>query len=112
MSAARSAGPMNTPSTPSVAAISSSAASAGTAFDLQQQADFVIGGRQIVGNAVECRGPGERRADAAHAVRRISHGAHHGLRLLAGLDHRHQQRLRADIEHLLDDPGLADRRRG
>lgn len=71
-------------------------------FDLHQHTHFGIGVLQIPRHPVPVRSPRQRASDAADAVRRVARGTHRVARLFGVLHHRHQQRLRADVQQLLD----------
>ena len=74
--AARSAGPMKTPSHAVDRADRLAGwCSAATDLGLHQQADLVVGGIQVVGARAPARGPAHGAAHAADAVRRIARGA-------------------------------------
>ncbi|MCY1445034.1 hypothetical protein D9M71_615340 [compost metagenome] len=66
-----------------------------------------MGGIQVIRHSVPARGPGQAAADPANAVGRVAHGTHQRLCLFGGFDHRDHQRLRADIQQLLDQVGIA-----
>ncbi|MCY1450825.1 hypothetical protein D9M71_676610 [compost metagenome] len=80
------------------------------ALDLHQQAHLLIGLLQVTGDAVPARRPCQGTAHAAHALGRVVHGAYQLACLFSAFDHGYQQGLRADIQHLLDQRGVADHR--
>ena len=57
---------------------------------------------EIVRDRLPARCARNAAADAAHAARRIPHGRNEFARSLGRLHHRHQERLRADVEQLFD----------
>src|SRR6218665_648486 len=81
-------------------------------FGLHQQAYLLVGLVHIVRIGLPARGARHGAAHAAHARRGVARGAHQGLRLLGRVHHRHQQRLHADVQVLLDQRLLADRHAG
>ena len=106
---------MNTPSTPSTAAMASSWSSAVAGLDLHQHADFGVGLAEITGHATVAAGA-RRYRYAANALRRIARRGDRALGLLDVLHIGEQQRLRADVEAALGQhrvvPGRTyDRRR-
>ena len=76
----------------------------GARFGLHQHADLCIGFFGVVGVLPPARTA--RATHAAHAaaaiVLWITRRTHHRGRLLGGVNHRHQQRLHADVQVLLD----------
>ncbi len=80
---------------------------AGARLDLHQQAHLVVGPRQVVGQRVPARGAGQRTAHPANPLRRVAGGLHQLPRLFRRLHHRHQQRLHAEVEVLLDEVRVA-----
>ena len=76
-------------------------------FQLRHKAHFVIGGGKI--RAMSRKGSGARTGttNTAYAMRRIAHGPHQHLGLFTTFHHRHNQRLAANIQNLLDDDRFA-----
>jgi hypothetical protein len=84
---------------------------------LHQQAHLPVGLLEVFGVARPARRARQAATYAAHPLRRIAHRTHQLACLLRGFDHRHQQRRRADLQHLLDQRRVAlrhphDRMRG
>jgi hypothetical protein len=72
-----------------------------TAFYLQQHADVVVDGVQVVRHrAVTVAAL--RARHAAHALRRIASGRHRATRVFLGFDERNQQVVEADVQQPLD----------
>ena len=78
----------------------------GAAFGLNQQADLIIGGGDIVGDFAKVRGAASAGAHASDAFGRVAHGAGHFGGMFGSIHHGHQNGLRASIQHLFDHPGL------
>ena len=79
-------------------------------LNLHQQAHLRIGLVEVISDAVPARGAGQGAADPANTLGRVVQGAHQFLGLGGVFDHGHQQRLRADIQQLLDQRRVADHR--
>ena len=90
-SAARSAGPMNTPSTPSTRAIASIASA--PRLDLHEHGHLVVRAMQVVTDAIPPRRTRQRTPHATNPVRRITRRRHRRARLVGALHHRNEQRL-------------------
>src|SRR5262245_30958503 len=78
-------------------------------LDLHQQADLAVGGLEIVLHPAIAAGA-RRGGDAADSRRRIAHGCHGTTGFLGILHVGHQDRLRADVEHALDQHSIVPRR--
>ncbi len=79
-------------------------------FHLDQQAHLIVGLMQIVRHAIPLRRPRQSRSNAANPGRWITHRGDQLLRLLRAFNHGNQQRLRTDIEQLLDELDVARNR--
>ena len=82
----------------------------GRGLDLHEERDRARGIREVAGHPVPSRRARERAAHAAHAQRRVAHRPHDLGGLLGGVDHRHEEVLHAEVEVLLDDHRVAERR--
>ncbi|MNG06800.1 hypothetical protein D3C84_900690 [compost metagenome] len=69
-----------------------------------------IGFVEVAGDAVPARCTCQRTADTANTVGWVVDGSHQFPRLIRAFDHRYQQRLHADIEHLFDQCCIANDR--
>jgi hypothetical protein len=81
----------------------------GRSLDLEDQRHVTVGVLQVRVHPVPPRGAGQGGPDPARTARRVAHRLHDRARLVGGRDHRHEQILRADVEHLLDRDNVADR---
>ena len=79
-------------------------------FDLHGEADGLRGGSQVVRDAVPARGPGQCRANAADPERRVAHGRNGRGCFKGRVHHGNQQVLHAQVQVLLDNHGVIDRR--
>lgn len=82
----------------------------GNRFNLQQQADLLLGLVKIVGGPVPAAGAAYGRSDAANAIGRIARRTDEFRRLRAAFHHGDQQAARADVEQLLHKNRVAGRR--
>src|SRR6056297_1055016 len=106
ISAAKSDGPIKTPSTPSTARISSSA-SMPACVSTCTKADLRIGRGCIIRNSRKMRGAGKGGARSANALWRVARGTDKIARLLRAFHHWDQKGLRPDVQSLFDRPSLA-----
>lgn len=79
-------------------------------FHLDDQAQFFMGGGEVVRHTVPTSGAGQAAAHTTNTMGRITHGTHQGLSLLGGFDHGNHQGLGTDIQQLLDQVGVASHR--